>query len=150
MTLTVKPSHILMILMILVAWIWGFSVGRKFGRTQILAVVDTVQVVDTLTVADTVFIYQGGELRLVKCDTAFIRWENRLGHLENISFGGWHSWGVHAPPVSLYSERYGIGIGLGYYREPFGFLSWRFGRLQGWVKPYKPYSAGFSYMLLLW
>ena len=143
-------SHILIIiLMTVIAWLWGFSIGKM--RTAMVSVVqDTVIIVDTFRISDTVFIYQGGELRLVKCDTAFIRWENRLGHLENISWGGWHSWGVHAPPVSPYSANFGVGVGVGYYKEPFGFLSWRFGRLQGWVKPYKPYSAGFSYMLLLW
>jgi|GEM_PF-2422874 len=150
MTLTVKPSYILMVLIILVAWIWGFTVGRKFGRTQILTVVDTVQVVDTLKVSDTVFIYQGGELRLVRCDTAYLRWESRLGHLENISWGQWYSWGVRAPSVSSYSASFGVGVGLGYYHEPFGFISWRFKRFQGWIKPYRPYGVGFSYMLLFW
>ena len=141
-------SHILIIiLMTVIAWLWGFSIGRRTG-SMVSVVHDTVRIVDTLKVADTVYLYAGGELKLVKCDTAYLKWESSLGHSINANWGGWHSWGVHAPPVSPYS--FGVGIGVGYYKEPFGFLSWRFGRLQGWIKPYRPYGVGFSYMLLFW
>ncbi len=148
-SMTVKPYHIIIALMILMAWIWGFTLGRRFSRVKTLTVIDTVQIVDTLTLLDTVFVYQGGELRLVKCDTAYFRWESSLGHSINTSWGQWYSLGVRAPSISSYAS-YGVGIGLGYYMEPFGFISWRFGRFQGWVKPYYPYAAGLSYMLLLW
>ncbi len=130
----------------------GFLLGRCSRPSpevvyEAIKVIDTLKFVDTVKVLDTVYVSSVGEVRLVGCDTASFSWNLETHHVFKLERDNYFERSLMVQRQG-YPSSWGVGVGLGWNGVVFPYISIRYKRISGWIKPLRPYTGGVSLEIL--
>jgi len=132
----------------------GFILGRCSRPDsqevvyEAIKVVDTLKFVDTVKVLDTVYVSSVGEVRLVGCDTASFSWNLETHHVFKLERDNFFERSLMVQRQG-YSPSWAVGAGIGIMDGIlFPYVTIRYRKITGWIKPYRPLSGGVSLEIL--